>query len=121
MIKKAKNTRLRSKRRIRKKISGTLETPRLTIYRSLGNIYGQLIDDSTGRTLASASSLSKDELEELKAAKGKIAKSKMVGKLVAKKALEKNITKVVFDRNGYRYHGRVKAFADGVREGGLKF
>jgi large subunit ribosomal protein L18 len=121
MIRKGKNTRLRSKRRIRKKISGTPETPRLTIYRSLGNIYGQLIDDTNRITLASASSLSKEIKEEIRSVKGKISRSKMIGMLVAKKAIEKNIKEVVFDRNGYRYHGRVKAFADGAREGGLKF
>jgi large subunit ribosomal protein L18 len=121
MIKKKKNSRLRSKIKIRSKISGIKEKPRLTIYRSLNNIFAQLIDDSEGKTLVSASSLSKELAEELKGAKGKTTKSKMVGKLVAKKALEKNISQVVFDRNGYRYHGRVKAIADGAREGGLKF
>ena len=121
MIKKKKNSRLRSKIKIRSKISGVKEKPRLTIYRSLNNIFAQLIDDSEGNTLVSASSLSKELAEELKNAKGKTSKSKMVGKLVAKKALEKNISQVVFDRNGYRYHGRVKAIADGAREGGLKF
>jgi large subunit ribosomal protein L18 len=121
MIKKKKNSRLRSKIKIRSKISGIKEKPRLTIYRSLNNIFAQLIDDSAGNTLVSASSLSKELAEELKSTKGKTSKSKMVGKLVAKKALEKNISQVVFDRNGYRYHGRVKAIADGAREGGLKF
>jgi large subunit ribosomal protein L18 len=121
MIKKKKNSRLRSKIKIRSKISGIKEKPRLTIYRSLNNIFAQLIDDSEGKTLVSASSLSKELAEELKGTKGKTTKSKMVGKLVAKKALEKNISQVVFDRNGYRYHGRVKAIADGAREGGLKF
>lgn len=121
MIKKKKNSRLRSKIKIRSKISGIKEKPRLTIYRSLNNIFAQLIDDSEGKTLVSASSLSKELAEELKSTKGKTSKSKMVGKLVAKKALEKNISQVVFDRNGYRYHGRVKAIADGAREGGLKF
>jgi large subunit ribosomal protein L18 len=121
MIKKKKNSRLRSKIKIRSKISGIKEKPRLTIYRSLNNIFAQLIDDSEGKTLVSASSLSKELTEELKSTKGKTTKSKMVGKLVAKKALEKNISQVVFDRNGYRYHGRVKAIADGAREGGLKF
>ncbi len=121
MIKKNKNIRLRSKIKIRHKISGAKEKPRLTVYRSLNNIYAQLIDDSEGNTLVSASSLSKELIEELKGSKGKINKGKIVGKLVAKKALEKNISQVVFDRNGYRYHGRVKAIADGAREGGLKF
>ncbi len=121
MIKRNKNNRLRSKIKIRKKISGTQEKPRLTVYRSLNNIYAQLIDDSAGNTLVSASSLSKELTEELKTAKGKISKSKLVGKLLAQKAAEKNISQVVFDRNGYKYHGRVKAVADGAREGGLKF
>ena len=121
MIKKNNNTRLRSKIKIRKHISGTVNVPRLTVYRSLTNIYAQLIDDSDGKTLASASSLSKEVSEELKGAKSKIEKSKIVGNLLAKKALEKKISTVVFDRNGYKYHGRVQALADGAREGGLKF
>ena len=121
MINRNNNSRLRSKIKIRKKISGTLEVPRLTVYRSLNNVYAQIIDDSTGKTLASASSLSKEILDEVKKAKGKISKSKLVGSLVAKKAVENKITSVVFDRNGYRYHGRIQAIADGAREGGLKF
>ena len=121
MIKKENNNRLRSKIRIRKKISGTPEKPRLSIYRSLNNIYGQVIDDSTGKTLASASSLSKEIAEDIKSAKGKTARSKLVGKLIAQKAVEQSISNVVFDRNGFKYHGRIKAFADGAREGGLKF
>lgn len=121
MIKKNSNTRLRSKTRIRKKISGTTQVPRLTIYRSLNQMYAQIIDDTTGTTLVAASSLSKEILDEVKNTKGKISKSKLVGSLIAKKAIEKNITNVVFDRNGYRYHGRVQAIADGAREGGLKF
>jgi large subunit ribosomal protein L18 len=121
MIRKNKNIRLRSKIKIRKKISGLKDKPRFTVYRSLNNVYAQLIDDSEGNTLVSASSLSKEIAEDLKTAKGKISRGKIVGKLVAKKALEKNISVVVFDRNGYRYHGRIKAVADGAREGGLKF
>jgi large subunit ribosomal protein L18 len=121
MIKRENNKRLRSKIRIRKKISGTPEKPRLSIYRSLNNIYGQLIDDTNGKTLVSASSLSKEIAEDIKSIKGKSAKSKLVGTLVAKKALEQNVSNVVFDRNGYKYHGRVQAFAEGAREGGLKF
>ncbi|HED06639.1 MAG TPA: 50S ribosomal protein L18 [Ignavibacteria bacterium] len=120
-MKKNKNTRMRSKIKIRKHISGTSNVPRLTVYRSLTNIYAQLIDDSDGKTLASASSLSKEVSEDLKGAKSKIGKSKIVGNLLAKKALEKKISTVVFDRNGYKYHGRVQALADGAREGGLKF
>ncbi len=121
MIRKESNNRLRSKTRIRKKIFGTTEKPRLSIYRSLNNIYGQVIDDTSGKTLASASSLSKEIAEDIKSAKGKTAKSKLVGKLVAQKAVEQKISTVVFDRNGFRYHGRVQAFAEGAREGGLKF
>ncbi|GAB4292891.1 MAG: 50S ribosomal protein L18 [Ignavibacteriaceae bacterium] len=121
MIIKKSNNRLRAKIRIRKKISGTAERPRLSVYRSLGNIYAQLIDDNSGNTLIAASSLSKDIAEEIKSAKTKIEKSKVVGKFLAKKALEKNISSVVFDRNGYKYHGRIRAIAEGAREGGLKF
>ncbi len=121
MIERNANSRLRSKTKIRKYISGTPEKPRLSVFRSLNNVYAQIIDDTTGTTLTSASSLSKELAEDIKKAKGKIAKSKVVGSLVAKKALEKNITTVVFDRNGYRYHGRIQAIADGAREGGLKF
>lgn len=121
MIKRNTNPRLRSKTRIRKKITGTPEVPRLTIYRSLNQMYAQIIDDTNGNTLVAASSLSKEVLDEIKSTKGKISKSKLVGNLIAKKAKEKNISNVVFDRNGYRYHGRVQAIAEGAREGGLKF
>ncbi|MFA6597720.1 MAG: 50S ribosomal protein L18 [Ignavibacteriaceae bacterium] len=117
-VKKA--NRERSKTKIRKKISGTSVRPRLTVYRSLGKIYAQMIDDVTGTTLVSASDATKDLAETIKQAKGKIAKSKVVGKHIAKLALEKNITAAVFDRNGYRYHGRVQALAESAREGGLK-
>ena len=121
MIKRNNNSRLRSKTKIRKKVFGEPESPRLTVYRSLDNVYAQVIDDRSGRTLAAASSLSKEIVDEIKGTKGKLAKSKLVGLLVAKKALEQNISSVVFDRNGYRYHGRIQALADGAREGGLKF
>ena len=121
MIKRNNNSRLRSKIKIKKTINGTPERPRLSVYRSLKNVYAQLIDDSTGKTVASASSLNKELKEDLEKAKGKIAKSKIIGSFIAKKAIEQNITSVVFDRNGYRYHGRVQAIAEGAREGGLKF
>lgn len=121
MIKRNNNLRSRSKTRLRKKISGTSEMPRLSVYRSLNQVYAQIIDDATGNTLVAVSSLSKELAEELKNAKGKISKSKLVGNLVAKKALEKKITNVVFDRNGYKYHGRIQAVAEGAREAGLKF
>jgi large subunit ribosomal protein L18 len=121
MITKKSNSRERSKTKIRKKMSGTPEKPRLSIYRSLNQIYAQLIDDASGKVLVGVSSLSKEIVEELKNVKGKVAKSKFVGTYLAKKALEQSISRVVFDRNGYRYHGRVKAIADGAREGGLQF
>lgn len=121
MISRNKNSRLRSKIKIRKDISGTPEKPRFTVYRSLDNIYAQIIDDTTGKTLVSASSLTKELADVLKNSKGKIQRSKTVGNFIAKKALEQNINTVVFDRNGYRYHGRVQAVADGAREAGLKF
>lgn len=112
--------RERKRARVRKKISGTAERPRLSVFRSLNNMYAQLIDDINGITLVEASSLCKELREEVKSTKGKISKSKLVGKLLAKKASEKGITSVVFDRSGYDYHGRVQAVADGAREGGLK-
>ncbi len=104
--------------RVRKKISGTSDRPRLCVFRSLKNIYAQVIDDETGNTLAAASSLD----SELKGTYGgnKTA-AKAVGELIAKKALDKGITTVVFDRGGYLYHGRVAELAAGAREGGLKF
>lgn len=104
------------KKRIRAKISGTAVLPRLSIYRSNKAVYAQLIDDNKGHTLASASSL---EISKEKSANMSIAKE--VGKKLAEKALQNGIDKVVFDRNGYLYHGRVKALAEGAREGGLKF
>lgn len=122
MIRKTKKTgRFKRANRIRKKISGTEARPRLTVYRSNTNIYAQIIDDTNGHTLVAVSSLSKDVKESIKEIKGKIEVSKVVGAALAKKALEKNITTVVFDRNGYKYHGRVKAVADAAREAGLKF
>ena len=107
--------RLKIKAGVRGKISGTTERPRLTVFRSNKQIYAQVIDDTTGKTLASASSLKMEE----KAPKKEIAAK--VGELIAKKALEAGITTVVFDRNGYLYHGRVKEVADAARNGGLKF
>lgn len=122
MIKREYNKRrLRIKKTIRKKIFGTTEKPRFSVYRSLNEIYGQIIDDSAGKTIISLSSNSKEIKQEVGAAKSKVEKSAIVGKLLAQKALEKKISNVVFDRNGYLYHGRVKALADGAREAGLKF
>ena len=104
--------------RIRKKVNGTASTPRLAVFRSNADIYAQLVDDVTGTTIAGASSRQKD-IAAQKAPK--LDKSKMVGESIAKKATELGITKVVFDRSGYIYHGRVKAVAEGARDGGLVF
>ena len=104
--------------RIRIKLSGSAATPRLSVFRSNSDIYAQLIDDNSGVTIASASSKQKD-ITAQKAPK--IAKSKMVGEAIAKKAIDLGVKKVVFDRGGYIYHGRIKAVAEGAREGGLDF
>ena len=122
MIKKIdKNTeRQRRHARVRKKISGTAETPRLNVYRSLNHIYVQLIDDVKGVTLCSASTMEKDVKAEIKDMT-KTEAAKVVGKKAAEKALEKGVKAVVFDRGGYIYTGRVQAVADGAREAGLNF
>lgn len=112
--------RIRIKRRIRKRISGTAVKPRMSVFRSNKQIYAQLIDDLTGVTLVSASSLEK-EIAEKSASITKIEVAKLVGKLAAERAIAKGISEVVFDRNGYLYHGRVQNLADAAREGGLKF
>jgi len=104
---------------VRKKVSGTAQRPRLSVFRSTKNITAQIIDDSVGRTLVSASTIQDPEAK--KGEKGKIAVAKKIGKIIAERALAKGIDKVVFDRGRFRYHGRVKALAEGAREGGLKF
>lgn len=110
--------RQRIKYRIRKTVKGTSDSPRLCVFRSNNEIYAQLIDDKAGKTLMSASSGDKT----VKAAKtNKSEKAKMVGKIIAEKAVSAGISSVIFDRNGYLYHGRVKSLADGAREGGLNF
>ena len=110
--------RQKIKFRVRRKISGTTQKPRLSVFRSNTEIYAQLIDDDTAKTLASASSRDKD----IAAQKGtKVEKSKLVGAAIARKASELGLLDVTFDRSGYLYHGRVKAVAEGAREGGLKF
>ena len=113
--------RAKIKMRIRKRITGTSDRPRLLVYRSLKQIYAQLVDDSMRRTLCTVSSLSKDIRTQAEKAKGKIDVAKLVGKAMGEEAKKRNIAKVVFDRNGYLYHGRVKAVADGARESGLEF
>lgn len=120
-MKKSKNTiRLKRHWRLRKNINGTAERPRLNVFRSLNNIYAQVIDDQNGVTLASASSLDK-EIKGQNVSGGNAEGAKLVGALVAKRAIEKGITTVVFDRGGYIYHGRVAALAEAAREAGLKF
>ncbi len=107
--------------RIRKKVNGTAERPRVSVFRSLNHMYVQLVDDLAGRTLLTVSSRDKDLTDKVKAAKSKVAVSKIVGQRLAERAKEKGIVRVSFDRSGYLYHGRVKAVADGAREGGLNF
>ena len=107
-------------RRVRYKVTGTAERPRLNVSRSLQHIYAQLIDDTTGRTLAAASTVESDVRGDLKNG-GNIEAAKTVGKQIAQRAQENGITSVVFDRGGYKYHGRIQALADSAREGGLQF
>lgn len=112
--------RMRRKLRVRKKVFGTAECPRLTVFRSLKNIYAQLVDDAAGRTLAEASTESKELRGSVKYG-GNVAAATVVGKLLAERAQAKGISQAAFDRNGYRYHGRVKALAEAARKSGLKF
>lgn len=122
MITKTKiANRKRLKRHIRMRITGSSDRPRLTVFRSLKHMYAQIVDDSTGKTLVSVSDISKDLAEQFKGLKGQVAVGKKLGTLAAQRAMEKKISQVVFDRNGYLYHGAIKALADGAREGGLKF
>lgn len=114
-----RDRRIKIKRRIRKRLSGTVERPRMSVFRSNKEIYAQLIDDLDGKTLLAVSSKNKELSEE--GTGNKIEQAKLVGKLTAEKAKEAGFEKVVFDRNGYLYHGRVKALADAARKGGLKF
>jgi large subunit ribosomal protein L18 len=106
--------------RVRTRVSGTPERPRLAVYRSLDHIYAQVIDDHSGKTLASASSVDSETKTNLKGG-GNVAAAKVIGKAVAERAKAAGISKVVFDRGGYKYHGRVKALADAAREAGLQF
>jgi len=115
------SSRKRIKYRIRKKVLGTALRPRFTVFRSLNNIYAQLVDDVNGKTLFTVSTISKEVKGLLKDKKSKTDQSKQVGKKLAELAIERNIKKVVFDRNGYLYHGRIKAIADSAREAGLEF
>jgi large subunit ribosomal protein L18 len=118
MARDSKNEiRLRIHKRIRNKLAGTGARPRLAVFRSLNHIYAQLIDDQQGRTVVAAASTEKD----LRGKGGNLEGAKLIGKTVAERAKDKGITKVVFDRGGYLYHGRVKALADAAREAGLEF
>ena len=115
-----KRARLKRKKRIRKNLVGTQERPRLSVFRSAKHIYAQVVDDTYGRTLVAASSMEK-VVKEHPEFENKVAVADFVGKLIAERAIKKGISKVVFDRNGFLYHGRVKAVSDGARETGLDF
>jgi len=119
-VKTKEQIRSRIHARIRKRLSGSQERPRLAVFRSQSHIYAQVIDDGAGKTLCSAASNEKDVRAQEKRG-ANVAAAKAVGSLVARRASEKGITTVVLDRGGFRYHGRVKALADAAREGGLKF
>lgn len=116
-----KDNRLKRKKRVRKKIKGTPERPRLTVFKSARHIYAQIIDDSIGGTLVAASTISKDLKPKNQGISGNIKGAILVGETIGKKGIEKGIKEIVFDRNGFLYHGRVKALADAARENGLKF
>lgn len=115
-----RESRARRQRRVRARLSGSADRPRLNVYRSLMHIYAQVIDDTTGHTLVSASTIDAEVRGQL-AGKKKADQAKLVGQVVAERAKAAGLTRVVFDRGGYRYHGRIKAVADGAREGGLEF
>lgn len=117
---KSRIARKRRHRRIRARISGTAARPRLNVFRSLDHIYAQVIDDEAGQTIASASTIDKQLRGDL-AGKNKKEQASLVGKAVAERAKDAGVSEVVFDRGGYLFHGRIKALADGAREGGLKF
>ena len=112
--------RQRVHQRVRTRVEGTPERPRLSVYRSIGHIYAQVIDDRSGKTLASASSIDGETKKNLKGG-GNVAAAKVIGKAIAERAKAAGVSKVVFDRGGYKYHGRVKALADAAREAGLQF
>ena len=113
--------RIRRHRRVRKKVQGTPQRPRLSVYRSLSHIYAQVIDDVARTTIVSASDIEQEAKAKLNGGKRKTDVAKVVGELVAKRAIERGISEIVFDRGGYRYHGRVAALANAAREAGLKF
>jgi len=120
-IKDNRLSRLKRKMRVKRKIEGKIERPRLTVFRSARHIYAQIIDDRLGRTLLTASTISKDLRSKTEGISGNIKGAILVGEAIGKKGIEKGIKEVVFDRNGFLFHGRVKALADAARENGLKF
>ena len=120
MSKSRNEARQRRHRRVRAKVSGTPQRPRLNVFRSLTNIYAQLIDDSRGHTLASASTIDPDVVKQIDGL-NRVAQARIVGQVLAERAKQAGITTAVFDRSGYRYHGRVQALAEASREGGLQF
>lgn len=115
------NARLRKKKHIKQRVFGTAERPRLVVYKSLKHIYAQLVDDVNQKTITGISSLSKELHDEIARAKNNVEKAEIVGNGIAKKALDLKVDKIVFDRNGYIYHGRVKAIAESARKSGIKF
>lgn len=115
-----KQARLKRKKRVRKRIYGTTERPRLSVFRSAKHIYAQLIDDSSGNTVISASSMEK-EMKDHQKFENKIESAVFLGKLIGERALQKGFKRIVFDKNGYLYHGRVRAVSEGAREAGLNF
>jgi len=119
--KEKKIAQLKRKKRVRKKIRGSSEMPRLTVFKSAKHVYAQIIDDTSGYTLVAASTLSKELRPKAKGISGNTKGAILVGEAIAKQGLGKGIKKVVFDRNGFLYHGRVKALADAAREQGLRF
>jgi large subunit ribosomal protein L18 len=118
--KEKKKIWLKRKKRVSKRIISTVERPRLSVFRSARHIYGQIVDDTTGRTIAAASS-SEKSVNDQPTFESKVAKAVFTGKLLAQRAMDKGVKKVVFDRNGFLYHGRIKALSDGAREAGLDF
>jgi len=118
--KEKKKIWLKRKKRVSKRIISTVERPRLSVFRSAKHIYGQIVDDTTGRTIAAASSNEKS-VNDQPTFESKVAKAVFTGKLLAQRAIDKGVKKVVFDRNGFLYHGRIKALSDGAREAGLDF
>lgn len=118
--KKIREARLRRHRRVRSKVVGTTERPRLNVFRSLRHMYAQIIDDSAGHTMVSASTMDSEVSTQCEG-RHKSEQARIVGRVLAERALAKGVTQVVFDRGGYQYHGRVKELAEGAREGGLQF